>query len=101
MQCQVWKEYGIRDADSATSYGIILEGSIDMVLDSGEVQHMKRGDVAVQRATQHQWVNTSKTEWARMMFVLQDCKPLEVGGKVMKEDLGVGEGIIPPSGNDA
>lgn len=79
-------------------YGIVLEGQVDMVLDSGEVHHMKRGDVAVQRATQHQWINKSDTEWARMMFVLQDCKPLYVAGQEMKEDLGSNSGL-PPSGN--
>ncbi|KAK3984971.1 hypothetical protein QBC44DRAFT_335930 [Cladorrhinum sp. PSN332] len=79
-------------------YGIVIEGNIDMVLDSGERHKMKRGDVAVQRATQHQWVNTSETEWARMMFVLQDCKELRVGGEVMGEDLGSNSGL-PPSGN--
>ncbi|ORY67513.1 uncharacterized protein BCR38DRAFT_338396 [Pseudomassariella vexata] len=78
-------------------YGIVLEGSIEMRLDSGEVHKMKRGDVAVQRATQHQWVNTSDTEWARMMFVLQDCKNLVVGDKEMVEDLGVNESDLPPS----
>jgi quercetin dioxygenase-like cupin family protein len=69
-------------------YGIVLEGSIEMVLDSGERYDLKRGDVAVQRATQHQWVNKSQTEWARMVFILQDIKPLFVGGKEMGEDLG-------------
>lgn len=78
-------------------YGIVLEGSIDMVLDSGDVEHMKRGDVAVQRATQHRWVNTSKTEWARMMFVLQDCKEVEVGGQKLGEDLSDGLNFLPPS----
>jgi uncharacterized cupin superfamily protein len=78
-------------------YGIILEGSVDMLLDSGERQSMKRGDVAVQRATMHQWINTSETEWARIMFVLQDCRPLIVAGKSLGEDLG---GLdVPPSGN--
>lgn len=77
-------------------YGIILEGSVEMVLDSGERHLMKRGDVAVQRATQHQWINTSKTEWARMMFVLQDIKPLYVSGKEMSEDLG-DRPMVPPT----
>jgi hypothetical protein len=69
-----------------------------MVLDSGERHTMRRGDVAIQRATQHQWVNTSSDHWARMMFILQDCKPLVVGGQEMKEDLGV-HSNLPPSGN--
>lgn len=77
-------------------YGIVIEGSVEMVLDSGERHLMKRGDVAVQRATQHQWINTSKTEWARMMFVLQDIKPLYVGGTEMGEDLG-DTPMVPPT----
>lgn len=77
-------------------YGIVLEGSVEMVLDSGERHLMKRGDVAVQRATQHQWINTSKTEWARMIFVLQDIKPLYVGGQEFGEDLG-DKPMVPPT----
>ncbi|KAK7946188.1 uncharacterized protein PG986_010509 [Apiospora aurea] len=69
-------------------YGIVMEGSIQMVLDSGEIHDLKRGDVAIQRATQHQWVNKSETEWARMLFVLQECQPLYVGGQEFGEDLG-------------
>ncbi|KAK4194326.1 hypothetical protein QBC40DRAFT_35376 [Triangularia verruculosa] len=79
-------------------YGIVMEGEVDMVLDSGERYGLKRGDVAIQRATQHQWVNKSNTQWARMMFVLQDCQPLTVAGKEMGEDLGTNSGL-PPSGN--
>lgn len=81
-------------------YGVVIEGSIEMVLDSGDRQVMHRGDVAVQRATMHAWTNPSKTEWARMMFVLQDCQKLELDGKVLKEDLGRGVDGLPPSGND-
>lgn len=62
-------------------YGIVLEGAIELVLDSGETRLMRRGDVAVQRATMHAWRNPSETEWARMVFVLQDCQPLAVGGE--------------------
>ncbi|SMQ46668.1 unnamed protein product [Zymoseptoria tritici ST99CH_1A5] len=81
-------------------YGIVLEGEIESVLDSGEVQLMRRGDSMVQRATMHSWRNPSKTEWARMIFVLQDCQPVIVGGKIVKEDLGTGAGEVLPSGND-
>ncbi|KAH6618221.1 hypothetical protein B0J18DRAFT_274265 [Chaetomium sp. MPI-SDFR-AT-0129] len=74
-------------------YGIVMEGEVDMVLDSGERYVMKRGDVAVQRATQHQWVNRSATQWARMMFVLQDCQTVVVDGKELGEDLGTNSGL--------
>ena len=82
-------------------YGIVLEGQIESVLDSGETQLMGRGDVMVQRATMHAWRNPSKTEWARMIFCLQDCKPLFIGGERFGEDLGRGTEGVPPSGNDA
>lgn len=84
----------------SVDYGIVLEGKITSVLDSGEETVMHRGDVMVQRATMHSWRNDSKTEWARMIFCLQDCKPLTVGGKRMAEDLGRGTGGVGPSGND-
>ncbi|KAJ5772721.1 hypothetical protein N7520_003250 [Penicillium odoratum] len=49
-------------------YGIVLEGTIEMVMDDGQVTSMRRGEVAVQRATMHGWKNPSKTEWARMVI---------------------------------
>lgn len=69
-------------------YGVILEGEMICVLDSGEEKLMKRGDVCIQRGTMHAWRNPHK-EWARMMFVLLPCVPLEVGG----EHLGTAVGI--------
>lgn len=78
-------------------YGVVLEGQVDLVLDSGEVRRMKRGDVAIQRGTMHQWKNGSETEWARMMYVLQESRPLEVNGKVLAEDYGVGMEGVPSS----
>ncbi|KAI7083481.1 hypothetical protein KC356_g7557 [Hortaea werneckii] len=81
-------------------YGIVVEGTIVSVLDSGEEQEMKRGDVMVQRATMHAWRNPSPTEWARMIFCLQDCKPVFVGGQRFGEDLGRGTEGVPASGND-
>ncbi|KAF7550429.1 hypothetical protein G7046_g8022 [Stylonectria norvegica] len=82
-------------------YGIVLEGEIELVLDSGDVQLMKRGDVAVQRGTMHAWRNPSETDWARMIFVLQDCQTVLVGGRKVGEDLGRGAEGLPPSGNDS
>lgn len=84
----------------SVDYGIVVEGSVLSILDSGETALMKRGDVMVQRATMHAWRNASDTEWARMIFVLQDCKPLTVAGKRLGEDLGEGTKNVPASGND-
>jgi quercetin dioxygenase-like cupin family protein len=81
-------------------YGIVLEGSVELALDSGDTRELHRGDIVVQRATMHSWRNTSSTDWARMVFILQDCQEIQVGGRVLKEDLGLAKGRIPPSGND-
>ncbi|OBT94779.1 hypothetical protein VE01_06362 [Pseudogymnoascus verrucosus] len=80
-------------------YGVVLEGEIEMELDGGEVKVLRRGDVAVQRGTMHAWRNQSKTEWARMLFVLQDCEPVVVGGERLGEDLGGEVEGLPGSGN--
>ncbi|KAK2065175.1 cupin domain-containing protein [Colletotrichum caudatum] len=79
-------------------YGVVLEGEFDLVLDSGETRRMRRGDVSVQRGTMHAWKNTSETQWARMLYVLQESQPLEVAGQVLKEDYGVGMEDVKPSG---
>ena len=53
-------------------YAIILSGEIDMMLDDESV-HLKPGDVIVQQATNHGWVNRGK-EPCRILFVLMDSK---------------------------
>ena len=68
-------------------YGCVLEGEVQLLLDSGEKRVMKRGDVAIQRGTMHQWVNQSEKEWTRMLFVLQESKPLEIAGEKFGEHL--------------
>ena len=74
-------------------YGVLLEGNVDLVLDSGEVRSMKRGDVAIQRGTNHEWRNASSTDWARMMYVLQESRPIAIGGKELGEDYGGMTGV--------
>lgn len=51
-------------------YGIVTEGEVWLVLD-GEDVHLKRGDVVVQRGTNHAWSNRTE-EMARMVFILLD-----------------------------
>ena len=53
-------------------YAVILSGEIDMMLDDTSV-HLKQGDVIVQQATNHAWVNRGK-EPCRILFVLMDSK---------------------------
>lgn len=68
-------------------YGVVIEGEMEMIMGSGERHVLKRGDVAVQRQTLHQWHNPGTT-WNRMLFVLMDAKPLEVAGKVFEGETG-------------
>jgi len=49
-------------------YAVVLSGEIDMQLDEEEV-HLKAGDVLIQRATMHNWVNRG-TEPCTIAFVL-------------------------------
>jgi quercetin dioxygenase-like cupin family protein len=74
-------------------YGIVLEGEVELILDSGEKRVMQRGDIAVQRGTMHAWRNMSKDKWARMIYVLTSSKPLEVGGQNLGEDLETMKGV--------
>lgn len=76
-------------------YGVVLEGEVELVLDSGEVRMLKRGDVAVQRGTNHAWRNASTTAWARMLYVLQEAESLEIGGQTLVEDYGGIPGVRP------
>lgn len=69
-------------------YGIVIEGEIELVLDSGETRKMLPGDICVQRGTMHAWRNLSETKWARMLYVLQQSKPLETEAGVLGEDYG-------------
>ena len=82
-------------------YGVVIEGEVEMILGSGEVHIMKKGDVAVQRGTMHAWRNPSKTQWARMMFVLLDCEPIQLGETKLKEALAPGQHEMHASGNDS
>ncbi|GAB1207117.1 hypothetical protein APSETT445_005825 [Aspergillus pseudonomiae] len=79
---------GLMHRTQSLDYGIVLEGSIEMWLDSGEMKLLKKGDIAVQRGTMHEWRNPSEVEWTRMAFILQGTKPVVVGDKVLKEELG-------------
>jgi mannose-6-phosphate isomerase-like protein (cupin superfamily) len=53
-------------------YAIVLSGEIDMMLDDSEM-HFKAGDVVVQQATNHAWINRGK-EPCRIAFVLIDSR---------------------------
>jgi mannose-6-phosphate isomerase-like protein (cupin superfamily) len=53
-------------------YAIIMSGEIDMMMDSSTV-HLKAGDVVVQQATNHAWINRSNAP-CRVAFILMDSQ---------------------------
>jgi len=55
----------------SVDYAIILSGEIHLLLDEADV-HLKAGDVVVQQATNHAWVNR-RNEPCRIAFVLIDA----------------------------
>lgn len=79
-------------------FGVVLEGEMELVLDSGETQHLRRGDTVIQRGTNHAWRNVTPDadvngrlvpQWARMFFVLQTSQPVTLAdGKNLDEDEG-------------
>ncbi|KFA67228.1 hypothetical protein S40285_06292 [Stachybotrys chlorohalonatus IBT 40285] len=71
-------------------YGIVVEGTFKLVLDSGEERIMRQGDVSVQRATAHKWINITDNGTApgRMMWILLDCHDVVVNGQKMEGYLG-------------
>ena len=64
-------------------YALLLSGECDLELDSGEVVHMKPGDIVVQRGTMHAWVNNSTTP-AVFAFILIDADPAKVGEQELR-----------------
>ncbi|KAI1104983.1 hypothetical protein F4804DRAFT_166299 [Jackrogersella minutella] len=81
-------------------FGILIEGEVELVLDDGKTTLMKPGDITVQRSTIHAWRNPSTTNWARVVFVLQDIKALVLNGEKFGEYYGKGTEGVLPSGND-
>src|ERR1700742_1024662 len=55
----------------SVDYAIVLSGEIDMLLDDSEV-HLKAGDIVIQQATNHAWVNRSGA-FCRIAFILIDA----------------------------
>ncbi|KAH8699007.1 cupin domain protein [Talaromyces proteolyticus] len=73
-------------------YGVIIDGTTELVLDSGVKKLLSKGDVFVQRGTAHSWRNvTEKNENSgvlRVFFVFQPIEQVRLeGGKVIGQDL--------------
>jgi quercetin dioxygenase-like cupin family protein len=64
-------------------YGIVIEGEIALILSDSETT-LRKGDVVVQRGTDHAWENRSG-EVARVVFVLIDAEFAEPLAQILNE----------------
>lgn len=65
---------------------VIIEGVMELQLDSGEKRTLSAGDSVVQRAVMHKWVNVTPNDgWAKMVAFAQPVvEGVEVGGKKLE-----------------
>jgi hypothetical protein len=76
---QAGSKHKLMHRTETLDYGIVTEGEVWLVLDEEDV-HLKRGDVVVQRGTNHAWSNRTEA-MARMVFILLDGRfAAELGG---------------------
>ena len=74
---------GFMHRTETVDYAILLSGECDLEFDSGEIVHMKQGDIVVQRGTMHAWVNNGSTP-AVFAFILIDAEPAAVNGEALR-----------------
>ena len=66
-------------------FGIVIEGEIELLLASGEKTTLKKGNVVVQRGTNHQWINTSDKYCVMAFILVHSDKPVvEKTGEVLE-----------------
>lgn len=70
---------------NSLDYGIVISGTIELLLDDGVAVPVEPGGVIVQRGTNHSWRNPSSDTIARVAFVLLDAKPATVDGAPLPE----------------
>ncbi|KAH1840907.1 hypothetical protein C8Q69DRAFT_251481 [Paecilomyces variotii] len=72
-------------------YGVVIDGTTELVLDSGETRVLRKGDVFIQRGTAHSWRNITHSEdnngVLRVFFVFQPIEPVRIGEEELHQDL--------------
>lgn len=86
---------GTMHRTDTVDYVVCLSGGIDMELDDGAVIHMDAGDVMVQQATNHSWINRG-SETARLGFVMMDAKARPGPGETSPPPARPGDGTGAP-----
>ena len=70
---------------SSLDYGIVISGSIELILDDQSATLVGPGGIVIQRGTIHSWRNPSADETARVVFVLLDATPATVAGQPLED----------------
>jgi quercetin dioxygenase-like cupin family protein len=67
---------------------VVIEGVVEVHLDSGETRTLQPGDTLVQRATMHKWANVTPNGGVAKWFacIQAAAEPLEIGGKVLASE---------------
>ncbi|KAK4069554.1 uncharacterized protein Triagg1_6978 [Trichoderma aggressivum f. europaeum] len=75
-------------------YGVVIDGTTELVLDSGEKKTLRKGDVFIQRGIAHAWSNLTKRDdnngTLRIFFVFQPIDKINVKGGELDQDLTLG-----------
>ena len=70
---------------NSLDYGIVISGSIELVLDDDSSTLIEAGGIIIQRGTIHSWYNPSPDVTARVAFVLLDASPATVNGEPLPD----------------
>lgn len=60
------------------SFDIVIQvqGTVKLILSSGDSRTIKPGDITIQRSTLHTWENPSPTEWSRFIGIMTESQPV-------------------------
>ncbi len=65
-------------------YGVVLAGTLDMILDRGVKVRLNPGDVLVQRGTLHAWHNPSSDSRCRFAVSMIEALPVTIGDEPLR-----------------
>jgi quercetin dioxygenase-like cupin family protein len=67
------------------NYNFVIEGEVELILDSGETRILKPGDMVVQRGINHAWRNISQDRWARISAFALPAEKFAIGERMSEE----------------
>ncbi|KAF3923500.1 hypothetical protein ABW21_db0208809 [Orbilia brochopaga] len=71
---------------ASVDFGVVIDGEIELLLPGGETKLLRRGDVVIQRETEHGWRNVSPDKEVLMLLIAISALPVRVGDQVVTAD---------------